>query len=97
MSVVASNTWYIDGTDTLSDNGNIRVSEILLTPTAANAVLLLADNNSAPSTKIDLRAAVSGETRQFSFSERPLIFQKGVKVVTLTNAVATIIFERSPA
>lgn len=85
------NSVYIDSTGTVDASG-VRVVGIVLTSTAANAVLVLTDNAGSPVNKCDLRVATSGESQFFDFSISPLWFPSGLKVGTLTNAKAMIVY-----
>lgn len=71
----------------------MKVFYVTVTATAASAVLNLQDNNSTTDNKINLRVATSGETKDFDFSECPLYFPTGLKPNTVTNCVATIVFQ----
>jgi P pilus assembly chaperone PapD len=68
----------------------IYVMRIVLTPTAAGGVLVLKNKTQSPSTKIDLRAATSGESKDLDLTATPMLFESGINVGTLTNAVATL-------
>ena len=92
-NVRSNNTHYIDSTGALID-ANVKVVGITLTATAANAVLLL-KNYADSRSKIDLRVATSGATEFFNFAETPLVFPDGIYVKTLTNAIATLIYNNS--
>jgi hypothetical protein len=97
-NVRSANTFYIDtqystGSDELAIK-NIRVLQITITATSANAVLLLADSTTGTK-KLDLRVATSGASQIFDFSDSPVVFPNGIKPTTLTNAVATVVIEES--
>jgi hypothetical protein len=79
---------YIDTTGILTEDAAL-VSRVLLSATSANAVLVLGD--SAGTTVLKLQAATSGTTTHFDFAYAPLAFPAGIKVVTLTNGVATLV------
>lgn len=85
-----SNTVYIDSTGDISDTKNSRVVYVLLTATAANAELVLKDQVTTDN-KIDLRLAISGDSKLFRFSDAPLVFPNGINIGTLTNALATLV------
>lgn len=88
------NTIYIDSTGDITDTRGILVKAASLTATAANAVCLLRDQDSANSNKIDLRNPTSGSTAQFDFSDSPLQFPNGIDVQTLSNGVITLVVVR---
>lgn len=90
-NVEQGNSYYIDTTGALK-NVNYRLSGVVLTPTSANAVLLLKDHGDSKN-KMDLRAATSGESKFFDFSSQPVTFPNGIYVKTLTNCVALLIFK----
>jgi hypothetical protein len=88
-----SNTFYIDtqysgASDELAVK-NLRITHVIVTATAANGRIVLADSSVA--TKVDLRVATSGASQVFDFSANPLVFSTSVRPTTLTNAVATCI------
>lgn len=87
-NVKNGNTRFIDTVGEVS-NKSTSVQYVLLTATGANAVLVLSDGTDEK--KADLRLATSGETKLFDFREFPMHFPTGVKVTTLTNAVATLV------
>lgn len=80
---------YVDSTGVLS-NDSVLVSRVILTATSANAVLELADKNGNVLMILDV--ASSGSTEHFDFTSAPLFFSLGLKVQTLTNAKATIVY-----
>lgn len=92
----SGNVWYVDTayaatTDNLS--GSVMVTGGLVTSTGASGRIVLADASTG-ATKIDFRVAAtdsnaSGETRPIPLPEA-VMFPNGIKVSTLTTAVATI-------
>ncbi len=86
------NTIYVDSTGDLVTNKGCRVAYVLLTATAANAVLVLQDTGTGTPNKFDLRNADSGTTVTFDLSNMPAFFPNGIKASTVTNAIATIIY-----
>lgn len=90
------NTFYVDTQYSVAADEFasklIRVSSVIVTATAASAVLVLKDSSLA--TKIDLRVATSGATEQFDF-DPPLVFSTSIRPTTLTNAVATVVFQET--
>jgi hypothetical protein len=91
----SGNTYYIDtqyATNEELTGQNLLVLGVLVTATAASAVLLLADSTVK---KMDLRVATSGASQFFDFSSSPVRFNTSIRPTTLTNAVATIIIKDS--
>ena len=91
------NTYYVDTAYTATVATlpelaipNLKVYYVVVTATAANAVVLLTDSGT---NKVDLRVAPSGSSQLFTFDEYPMVFNTSLRVSTLTNAVATIMFE----
>ncbi len=89
-NVRSGNTHYIDSTGSLTAENNVKVRQVIITPTSANAVLTLSDS-AGTTTKIQVRAATSGESRSFEFPV-PVIFPNGINVTTLTNCVAMLVY-----
>lgn len=87
------NTIYVDTIGTLISDKNILVVEVLITATAANAIVAICDPDGT-SLKLNLRVVASGSTEQFVFLS-PIHFPNGIRCLTLTNAIATIIYTRS--
>lgn len=85
------NTVYVDATGAITDSG-AKVAGVVLTATAANAVLVLQDSSGSPVNKVDLRVATSGSSQFFDFSVTPLWFPNGIEIGTLTNAKAMIVY-----
>lgn len=90
----SSNTTYVDSTGVLTTDKNVKIAGVILTATAANAVLVLQDSDGATN-KLNLRLATSGDSQHFDFSQTPIHFANGVKVSTLTNAIATVVYTSS--
>lgn len=88
-NVVTGNSIYLDSTGTpLSTKA--RVFKLILTPTSANGILILTSGTM----KVDVRAATSGESKVVDFGEHPLLFESGITVDTITNANATLIYNK---
>ena len=88
------NTYYIDTQYATNEElavRNLQAAYVIVTATAANAVLVLAD--SSVGTKLDLRVATSGETKCFDFSDVPVTFSTSIRPTTLTNALATVVLK----
>lgn len=89
------NTFYIDtqyvgASDDLAVK-NIIVLSVTVCATAANAILTLADAATGSPNKHQFRVAASGDSQQFDFSQAPILFPNGVRALTLTNAVASLV------
>lgn len=78
------NSVYIDATGVI-------VVGILVTATSASAVLVLQDA-SGSTNKLDLRVATSGDSKFFDFSSAPITFPNGIKASTVTNAKCAVIY-----
>jgi hypothetical protein len=93
-NVLNGNTWYVDTAHASASDDlalkDVRVSYVVVTATGANAVVVLGDPDTND-TKLDLRVATSGSCEVFEFDSLPIRFPNGVKVKTLTNAVATLV------
>jgi len=89
------NTDYVDSTGTLNSGKAAKVVYIIVTATSASAVLLLTDTASGNPKKLNLRVADANSTQVFDFSNSPIVFPNGVRVETLTNAVATVVYTTS--
>lgn len=83
-----SNTFYIDTAGQALQVANIKVMHISITPTSANAQVVLQDSTTGQ-TKIDLRSDTSFRTLFFSFRDNPIVFPNGINPSTVTNAVCT--------
>lgn len=86
----SGNTVYTDTTGDVATE-TIYLIGLILTPTAASAVIVLKDRTNAGNTKMDYRAATSGVSSHLDLTQSPMIFTNGINVATLTNAVATLI------
>lgn len=88
-------TFYVDSAhgSTTSDDfvkKQCLVSWIIVTATAANARIVLGDVGDNAPVKLDLRVPTNGVSQLFHFRGLNVLFPNGVKVLTLTNAIATI-------
>ena len=89
----SANSWYVDSVyATAADDlaANVQVTAVLLTATSANARIVLSDPTTG-NALLDLRLSTAGETRLFDLARGPISFRNGIRVATLTNAVATLI------
>lgn len=97
-NVRSANTFYIDTVHSSSSDDlvikNIKLIYLIISATSANAQIVLADATTGDK-KVDLRAATSGSSYYVRFDENPVVFANGIKVATLTNAVATAVIEES--
>lgn len=98
MNILNGNTFYIDTAYvTTADDltrSQLMVAYIMVTATAANGRIVLGDvGANSTQKKLDLRVPTSGATEIFRFSENPALFPNGLRVFTLTNAVATVIIK----
>lgn len=89
-----ANTYHIDGTASTLAVLNIKVSHVIVTATAASAILQLQDVTTG-NIKGNFRVATSGETRVFEFADNPIVFPNGINPATVTNCVATLIIQES--
>lgn len=92
-----SNTWYVDtATSALTTDINQKIAAIIISNTAANAVLTLRET-SGGSNKITLKNATDGSSQLFDFALKPIVFGTGIYVQTCTNCVATLILTNKGA
>ncbi len=98
-NVLNNNTFYIDTAFASSADDLVRknalVAYIIVTATAASGRIVLSDVGASPDLKLDLRVATSGATQEFSFVDNPVVFPNGIRVSTLSNAIATVVL-RNP-
>ncbi len=88
------NQQHISDGDAL-DVKNIKATAIFITATAANGICELVDNTANEVKKLDLRVEISGRTEFFDLALTPVVFPNGIRVKTLTNAIATILVQES--
>lgn len=93
-NVRSGNNHYVDTAGVLTSEKNVRVSNIIITATAANAVVAFQDASGTYDV-LNLRVVTSGATQQFTFLDTPLLFPIGVKVSTLTNAIVMVIYTKA--
>lgn len=89
-NVQCGNMYYINTTGSLAKPG-IRVHSVLLTATAATALLQLKDTT-VVGTLVDARVATDGASELFVF-DPPLTFPNGLEVVAMTDGVATAVID----
>lgn len=90
-SYASSNAIYIDATGDLLTKKNLKLLSVTVTATSATAVIVLQDITNT-SFKLDLRVADAGSTQVFDYSTGPMMFPNGFKCLTLTNAIATLVY-----
>lgn len=86
----SGNTHSIDATGVISAD-SCRIAMVLVTATAASAILELRDA-AGTIVKLNLRVAISGDTGVFDFALAPIFCPNGLKVQTLTNCIAFIVY-----
>jgi hypothetical protein len=91
-NVSAGNSSYVDATGVLKSDKGTKVAYVVLTATAANAVLVLQDNAGTPVNKCNFKVATDGSSQTFDFSSNPIVFPNGVKASTVTNAIALVVY-----
>lgn len=93
MNQVNGSTFYIDTAHSTDADDyikkNLLVVWVSVTTTAANGRIVLGDTGTNNPTKIDLRVPDANKTVLFHYRTSPMMFPNGIKVLTLTNAVAT--------
>lgn len=89
-NVRRGNTWNIDSTGELETANNVKVVAAIVTPTSAGGYIELSETSASSTKKVRLGGATSGDTLMFDLSDTPMIFN-GLYVLTVTNAVATLI------
>ena len=92
------NTFYVDSAFSTSADDLARsqalVAYVTVTSTSANGRIVLGDVGANSSQlKLDLRVEVSGHSEIFRFAENPILFPNGIRVISLTNAIATVIIK----
>lgn len=96
-NVLSGNTWYIDTAHSSANDdlsGSYFVYYVVVTATSSSAVLELGDATTND-TKLKIHVASAGTPETFDFSAFPVRFPNGIKVKTLTNAVATLVGNQS--
>lgn len=98
-NVLNGNSFYVDTAFTNAADDLVRkqalVVYVVVTATAANGRIVLSDVGNNPDLKLDLRVPSANSTQPFVFVDNPVIFPNGIRISTLTNAVATIVL-RNP-
>lgn len=92
-NTVNGSTFYVDTQYASSaddyEKKPVHVAYITITATGVNGRIVLADVASG-ATKIDLRLAAANTSDIIHFRDKSMVFPNGVRVVTLTNMVATL-------
>jgi hypothetical protein len=91
-NTLRANTFYIDGTSGTLSRRNARVIGVIVTTSAANAVLAIKDTTVA-GTVLSLKVAAAGQSQHFDFSASPIQFPNGIEASTVTNCEAMVILE----
>ena len=89
------NLGYVDTVGIIADSANTQVCQILLRATAAGAIVIIGDAKDA-TPLLNLALATDAESASFEFP-RPLVFPSGVQVLTLTNAIMTLVYTATGA
>lgn len=96
-NVLNGNTWFVDTQYTSEADDLVRkqllVVYVTVTATGANGRIVLGDSGPNPATKFDLRVAAAGTTEIFRLDLKPALFPNGIRAITLSNAVATIVIQ----
>ena len=90
-NVLNGNTWHVDATGDLPNSAG-RVRYAICTPTAATMVVVLAEQVAGNPTKLHVRTT-SNTTQVVDVQNSGIYFPTGIKVVTLTNAEVTLVWE----
>ena len=92
-NAITGNMLYTDIAETVTTNP-VKVTYLFITATSANAIVKI-EEPSTGATVFDLEVSSAGDSKQFSFEQKPLYVPNGSKVGTLTNAVVTFIGDRA--
>lgn len=90
-----ANTYYIDKVFATNEElveKNLLVTDIIVAATAANAILELSDSNGDKKILVDV--ATNGDSIHLPL-RTPIRFPTGIRPTTVTNCVATVIFEKT--
>jgi len=95
-NAVNGNTIKIDSTGTISITGkNIIVTCLIVTATANAAIFELEDSDGVTDVdKIRVAVDIANKTESLDLTAGPIVFPNGIKVKTVTNCEATLIFKR---
>ncbi len=83
------NKIFADSTGAAVTGSAVKVAYIVFTPNAANDECLLKETASG-SDVFYFRAATAKETKVYDFSRRPVVFQNGLYIQTLTSGAKVI-------
>ncbi len=95
-NTLSGNVWYVDTAYAAASDDittNLIIGAIVLTVTGAGGRIVLSDPKTG-ATKLDLRIATDEQSELFDFSNTPIACPNGLRVTTLTTAVASIIGAR---
>lgn len=98
-NTLSGNVWYIDtayaaATDDITTA--LSIGAVVLTVTGAGGRIVLSDPKTG-ATKLDLRTATDEQSALYDFSANPISCPNGLRVSTLTTAVASVILTRGGA
>lgn len=83
------NKIFIDSTGSITDS-SVKIAYIIFTPNSANDEFLLQETSSGASC-LYFRAATAKDTKVYDFSRKPVVFNNGVYVQTLTLGAKAMI------
>lgn len=93
MNQINGSTFYIDTVHSTDADDYVKknalVAWVSVTTTGVNGRIVLSDVGANNPVKIELRIPEANKTVLFHFRSSPMLFSNGIKVLTLTNAVAT--------
>lgn len=93
-NAVTGNKIYLDATGAVTTSRK-KVAYIVFTPDASNDQLILRETSGGANC-ISVRGATAKDTMVLDFSARPIVFNNGIYVQTLTSgATATLITTES--
>lgn len=96
-NVLNGNTWYADTVHSNDSDDLVRKQVlavyVIVTTTGVNARVVLGDSGNNPAPKLDLRVAANGTSQIFRFEAKPVLFPGGIRVLTLTNAVISVVIQ----
>jgi len=89
----AGNLQFIDTNGTIFSDELVKVSYIIVHATSATGTMTLQDGSTS-NTLIKLGAPVSKDTLMMDFSERPIVFPRGITIADASNLAVTLIIRR---
>lgn len=88
-NATTGNKIYVEATGALATTRK-KVAYIIFTPDAANDEIIIKET-SAGDTCLHLRGATAKQSLLFDFSNKPLVFQNGIYVSTLTSSAKAVL------